>query len=158
MRQPLFVFNWHGGRRFVRDFCIMQIGFFLTGLSISIIINSGLGLVVPWGLLEYAMAESLSIPIGLAFLVITIVAFLVAVLLREPFGWGSAANFIFVTFVWVDVCKNVVPQLVSQSVPRALFAMLAVVTGAFGSAIYLSVGAGPARATAYGWRLHADCA
>ncbi len=139
----IFVFHWYGWRRFFRDLLIMQAGFFLTALSITIFVNAGLGRFIPWGLFEYLLVDSFSVPIAGAFLLVTLAAFLIALLLREPFGWGTPVNFVFVGVLWTTILEEIVPPLPGGIGLQVIYAVVAVVAGAFGTAIFLSVAAGP---------------
>ncbi len=140
---PIFVFHWLGWRRFLRDLLIMQAGFFLTALSITIFVNAGLGPLIPWGLYEYLFADWLSVPTFVGFFLVTVGAFLIALLLHEPFGWGTPVSFVFVGFLWVSFLEEVVPTLSGGGALQILYTILAVFAGAFGTAIFLSVNAGP---------------
>ncbi len=141
--RPVFIFHWLGWRCFLRDLLIMQVGFFLTALSITIFVNAGLGPMIPWGLYEYLFADLLSVPTFVGFFLVTLGAFLLALLLREPFGWGTPVSFVLVGFLWVSVLEEVVPTLPAGAALEVLYVVLAVLAGAFGTAIFLSVNAGP---------------
>ena len=142
--RPVFVFHWLGWRRFLRDLLIMQAGFFLTALSVAIFVNGGLGRLIPWGLYEYLLLDAFSIPVYIAFFLVTIAAFLLGLVLREPFGWGTPVSFIFVGLLLVSLLEEVVPILPGGIGLQILYVVVAVFAAAFGSAIFLSVNAGPA--------------
>lgn len=120
----------------------LQGGFALIGLSVGILVRAELGRLVPWGYLEYGLAESLSISVGFAYLLVTVAAFLLTGTLREPFGWGTVANFLFVTFLWVDVFGQNLPALTRGVGLQVVIVLLAALGGGFGTAIYVSTGAG----------------
>lgn len=141
--RPVFIFHWLGWRRFLRDLLLMQAGFFLTALSVTIFVNAGVGPLIPWGLYEYLFADLLSVPTFIGFFLVTVGAFLIALVLREPFGWGTPVSFVFVGFLWVSFLEEVIPPLSGGVGLQILYVAVAVLAGAFGTAIFLSVNAGP---------------
>lgn len=142
--QRIFIFHWLGWRRLLRDLLTMQVGFFLTALSVAIFVNGSIGRSIPWGLFEYLLLDAFSIPVYIAFFLVTIAAFLLGLLLREPFGWGTPVSFIFVGLLWVSLLEEVIPILPAGISLQILYTVVAVFAAAFGSAIFLSVNAGPA--------------
>jgi uncharacterized membrane protein YczE len=95
---------------------------------------------------EHGIADRLGIDIGFAYLITTIAAIALSLIVRQTFGWGSLLSFVFMTFLWVDVLEQVVPDLHTSSLAGQLaWVVVAVPIGALGTAIYLSVntGAGP---------------
>ena len=141
-KRPIVAFEWHGWRRFVRDFVIMQIAFALQGFAIGLLVNSGVGRISPWGYLEYGLEKAVSIDVGLAYVLVTVAALLVAGILREPFGWGTLASFVFLTFFWIDVFEANLPILTGGAGFQAMMAVLCGVVLALGSALYIGLGAG----------------
>lgn len=142
-RRPLFVFRWEGWGHWWRDFAIMQIGFILVALWPTLLRQAHVDHLIPWGVVEHGIADKLSIDIGFAYVLATIAAILLSLIVRETFGWGSVLNFAFMTFLWADVMEQVVPDLHTSSLAGQLaWVFLAVPIGALGAAIYLSVNAG----------------
>ena len=139
----IFIFHWQGWRRFLLDLLIMQVGFFLTALSIAIFVNADIGGLIPWGLFEYLLVDVFSMPIYFSFFLVTIAAFLLGLLLREPFGWGTPVSFIFVGVLWVSLLEEILPALSGGIGLQILYTVIAAFAAAFGSAIFLSVNAGP---------------
>ncbi len=141
-RRHVFIFHWEGWRRFLGDFAVLQGGLALLGLSISLLIRSGLG-QIPWGVIEYWLLDRLPVhDMGLVFLVLLVPTVFVAVILREPFGWGSLVNVLFITAVWIDVFEGIIPVADGAIGVQILYLVTGTVLMAFGTAIYIGVGAG----------------
>lgn len=142
-RRPLFVFHWYGWRRFWRDFATMQVGFVLVALWFSLLRQVGVDDLIPWGIVEHGVADKLSIDVGFAYIIVNIAAVVLALLVRETYGWGSVAAFVLITLLWADLMELVVPDLHTDSLAAQLgWVVLAVPIGALGVAIYMSVNAG----------------
>src|SRR5262245_6549011 len=102
-----FILRWNGWRQFLRDLFVIQVGFFLFGLSIVVMVKAGLG-TSPWLALEVAVSRLLPITLGQAEILVAAVIILVDMCLREPLGWGSLANMISIG-LWVDWQQTWVP-------------------------------------------------
>ena len=77
--------------------------------------------------------------IGVAFIII-----LLDMILKEPLGWGTIANMIFIG-VWVDVLKPYVPSVPNLLLVQVAYLLLGTLVMGFATAIYVgvNVGAGP---------------
>lgn len=77
--------------------------------------------------------------IGIAFLVV-----LIDVILKEPLGWGTLANVVFIG-VWVDVLRPYVPPVPHLILIQIAYLLLGTLTMGFATAVYVGVdaGAGP---------------
>ncbi len=144
-RRPPFIFHWSGWRQFGRDFVVLQLGLALMGLSVALLRGTGLG-QIPWGVVEYALEPRMPMAgwsaLLLVFLVIAAVTTLLALALGEPFGWGSVGNFVFLTLVWMDAFEGIVPTLTTGLAAQLLYLLAGTLLMAFGTALYVSVGAG----------------
>ena len=138
-----FKFQWKGWDRFARDFVFIQIGFALFGLSIDILVNANLGLD-SWDVLQMALTHHLPITLGESSIAIAFLVALADVILREPMGWGTVANMIFIG-VWIDVLKPYVPTVPLQFPLEIAYLLLGILVMGFATAIYIGVdaGAGP---------------
>jgi len=132
-----------GWRRFARDFFVIQIGFMLFGLSINMMVQANLGLG-PWDVLHMALTHHFPISLGEASIGVAFIIVLVNVILREPLGWGTITNMIFIG-VWVDALKPFVPATPSIFWVQIAYLLLGTLVMGFATAIYIGVdaGAGP---------------
>lgn len=140
MKSEIFKFRWMGWRRFAYDFLVIQFGFVLFGLSIDMMVRANLGLG-PWDVLHMALTYHLPITLGEASIGVAFVVVLLDLIFREPLGWGTIANMIFIG-VWIDILKPFVP-----SVPNVLWFQIAILLlgtmiMGFATAIYVGVNAG----------------
>ena len=141
--KEIFKFRWMGWRRFAYDFLVIQIGFLLFGLSIDMMVQADLGLS-SWDVLHMALTYHFPISLGEASIGVAFVVVLVDVILREPLGWGTIMNMIFIG-VWVDVLRPFVPAAPSLFWVQVVYLLLGTLVMGFGTAIYVGVdaGAGP---------------
>jgi uncharacterized membrane protein YczE len=139
----LFRFQWKGWRRFARDLVLIQIGFALFGLAIDIMVQANLGLD-SWDVLQMALTYHIPITLGEASIGVAFLVVLADIILREPLGWGTIANMIFIG-VWVDVLKPYVPMVPLQFPVEIASLLLGTLIMGFATAIYIGVdaGAGP---------------
>jgi len=77
--------------------------------------------------------------IGVAFLVVVI-----DIILKEPLGWGTLANVVFIG-VWVDVLRPYVPPVPHLILIQIAYLLLGTLIMGFATAVYVGVdaGAGP---------------
>jgi uncharacterized membrane protein YczE len=122
---------------------VIQIGFLLFGLAIDVIVQSSIGLD-SWDVLQMALTYHTPITLGESSIGVALLVVLLDLILKEPLGWGTIANSIFIG-IWVDVLRPYVP-----AVPELLpFQITYLLTGTlimgFATAIYIGVdaGAGP---------------
>lgn len=103
--------------------------------------NLGLG---PWDILHMALTYHFPISLGAATIGVSSVVVLVDVILREPLGWGTVMNMLFIG-VWVDVLKPFVPAVPNVFWIQVTCLLLGTLFMGFGTAIYVGVdaGAGP---------------
>lgn len=141
--RELFRFHWFGWRRFAYDFFVIQIGFLLIGLSVNVMVQANLGLG-PWDILHMALTYHFPISLGAATIGVSSVVVLVDVILREPLGWGTVMNMLFIG-IWVDVLKPFVPTIPTVFWIQVAYLLLGTLFMGFGTAIYVGVdaGAGP---------------
>jgi len=143
VKSKIFKFRWMGWRRFAYDFLMIQFGFVLFGLSIDMMVRANLGLG-PWDVLHMALTYHLPITLGEASIGVAFVVVLLDVILREPLGWGTIANMIFIG-VWIDILKPFVPSVPSVFWIQIAYLLLGTIVMGFATAIYIGVdaGAGP---------------
>ena len=143
VKSKIFKFRWMGWRRFAYDFLVIQFGFVLFGLSTNMMVRANLGLG-PWDVLHMALTYHLPITLGEASIGVALVVVLLDVILREPLGWGTIANMIFIG-VWIDILKPFVPSVPSVFWIQIAYLLLGTIMMGFATAIYIGVdaGAGP---------------
>ena len=128
---------------FIRDFIRIQIGFFLFGIAIALMIRGNLG-TSAWAVLEVALAQKIGISIGAMTVLMGFIVLSGALLMREPLGWGTLANILSIgpwENFWLARIHPVEGNLWLQS-GMLLFAIFLM---GLASAIYIGVdaGAGP---------------
>ncbi|HAX70138.1 MAG TPA: hypothetical protein PK152_03980 [Anaerolineales bacterium] len=128
---------------FVRDFIRIQVGFFLFGLAITLMIRGNIG-TSAWVVLEAALAEKLGVTVGTMTVIMGFLVLTSAVAMREKLGWGTLANILSIG-PWVDVWNSFMPTVTDNLPLQVGMLLLAVFLMGLGSAIYIGVdaGAGP---------------
>ena len=129
-----------GWRRFAWDFLVIQVGFLLFGLAIDVMVQASLGLD-PWDVLQMALTYHLPITLGESNIGVAFIMILVDVALKEPLGWGTVANMIFIG-VWVDILRPYVPLVPGSFLVQLGYLLLGVLIMGFATAIYIGVNAG----------------
>lgn len=132
-----------GWRRFGYDFFMIQVGFGLFGLSTDIMVQANLGLD-PWDVLHMGLTYHLPITLGEASIGVAFIMILLDLLLKEPIGWGTLANMLFIG-LWIDVLRPIVPSAPSLFLIQVAYLLLGTLVMGFATAIYIGVdaGAGP---------------
>jgi uncharacterized membrane protein YczE len=136
-------FKWFGWKRFAYDFCIIQVGFLLFGLSIDVIVKASIGLD-SWDVFQMALTYHLPITFGESNIGVALLVILFDLLLREPLGWGTLANAIFIG-LWVDALLPYTPAAPPMMSLQIGYLLLGTLIMGFATAIYIGVdaGAGP---------------
>jgi uncharacterized membrane protein YczE len=130
-------------KTFPRDFIRIQIGFFLFGLAITLMIRGNLG-TSAWAVLEVALAQKLGISIGTMTVLMGFMVLSGAVLMREQLGWGTLANILSIG-PWEDFWLSIIPSVNNNLLLQSGMLLLAIFLIGLASAIYIGVdaGAGP---------------
>jgi uncharacterized membrane protein YczE len=126
-----------------RDFIRIQIGFFLYGLAITLMIRGNLG-TSAWAVLEVALAHQLGITIGTMTVLMGFMVLCGALLMREQLGWGTLANILSIG-PWEDFWLSIIPSVNNNLLLQSGMLLLAIFLIGLASAIYIGVdaGAGP---------------
>lgn len=121
----------------------LQLGFFMYGIAIVLMIRASLG-NGPWGVLDVGVATMLNVKIGTVTQVVGVIVLFAAVWSGEKIGWGTISNIIFIGF-YMNILLELVPKVSSNLVLQIGMFLVALVTMGFASAIYISAesGAGP---------------
>jgi len=127
---------------FLRDFFVIQIGFMLYGLALSMIVRANLG-TSTWLVLEVALANILGIKIGTMSVYMGFMVLIIALALRERVGWGTLGNILSIG-PWINLFLAIIPVIDHLVLQISVF-LLAVLIQGIASAIYIGVdaGAGP---------------
>jgi len=143
VNREFFKFQWKGWKRFAWDFFVIQIGFLLFGLSIDVIVQASLGLD-SWDVLQMALTYHLPITLGESSIGVAFLVVLIDIILKEPLGWGTLANVVFIG-VWVDILRPYVPSVPHLILIQIAYLLLGTLIMGFATAVYVGVdaGAGP---------------
>ena len=128
---------------FIRDFFVIQIGFFLYGLAISLGIRANLG-TGTWVVFEAAVAKLAGVSVGTVTVIDGFMVLIIALSLREKVGWGTLGNILSIG-PWLDFCLRFVPSIENNLPVQLAMLLAAVFTMGIASAVYIGVdaGAGP---------------
>lgn len=127
--------------RLPRRLAQMMVGLTGFGLSLAMLLRSGLG-GAPWDVLHAALAERLGATVGTMSITVSFVLLLVWIPLRERLGIGTLSNAIWVG-VSIDIGMWLLPE--ARSLPAALALMLlGVLVNGISAAVYIGaqLGAG----------------
>ncbi|HMZ07688.1 MAG TPA: hypothetical protein PK078_08720 [Anaerolineales bacterium] len=130
-------------KTFPRDFVVIQIGFALFGLAISMMIRGNLG-TSAWVVLEAALAYKIGITVGTMTIIMGFIVLICAVAMREKMGWGTLGNILSIG-PWIDLFNLFIPDVDGNIWLQFAMLLAAIVLMGLGSAIYIGVdaGAGP---------------
>jgi uncharacterized membrane protein YczE len=128
---------------FIFDFIRIQVGFFLFGLAITLMIRGNLG-TSAWAVLEVALAPMLHISIGTMTVVMGFLVLSGALIMREKLGWGTLANILSIG-PWEDFWLSRILPVNDHLLLQSGMLMLSIFLMGLASAIYIGVdaGAGP---------------
>jgi len=125
---------------FPKKFMIAQVGFFLFGSGIALIIQAKLG-TGSWEVLAVALSDITGLSPGTMIILSGLVALVIAIILGEEVGWGTVGNMLFIG-PWADFFLQVIPSVDEQLYLRILMLLGSIALVGIASAIYISVGAG----------------
>jgi uncharacterized membrane protein YczE len=128
---------------FFRDLVVIQIGFLLYGLALTLIIRADLG-TGTWLVLEVALADILGIKIGTMTVYMGFAVLILALALREKVGWGTLGNILSIG-PWLNLFLDLIPGSIDPLALRGSMFLLGVLIQGTATAIYIGVdaGAGP---------------
>lgn len=128
---------------FIRDMLVIQIGFLLYGLAISLVIRAEFG-TGTWLVFEIALADIFHMSIGTMTVLVGFAVLILALALREQVGWGTLANILSIG-PWLDLSLWLLPSASGYLFLQVLFFLAGVLVQGIASAIYIGVdaGAGP---------------
>jgi len=128
---------------FVRDFFVIQIGFLLYGLALSLIVRAGLG-TGTWLVLEVGVANILKIKIGTMTVLDGFFVLGIALVLRERVGWGTLGNILSIG-PWLNFFLDIIPAVKDNLLLQIGMFLLGILIQGVATAVYIGVdaGAGP---------------
>ena len=130
-------------KTFARDLFVIQIGFMLYALAISLVIRASLG-TGTWVVLEVALAGVLGVKIGTMSVIMGFSVLTIVLILRESVGWGTLGNILSIG-PWINLFLAVIPVVDDNLVLQVGMFLVGVLIQGVASAIYIGVdaGAGP---------------
>jgi len=115
-------------------------GLVLYGLSMALLVRSGLG-VMPWDVLHQGLARQLGWSLGVVTIVVGALVLLAWVPLRERPGLGTVSNVVVIGLA-LDAALAVLPE--PSSLPlRVVLVPLGIALNAVATAAYIGVHLGP---------------
>ncbi len=140
MFKPILITRWQGGRRFVRDLAVIQIGFLLYGAAIDIMLRAGLG-TSSWVVLEKGLTNYIPLTLGQTTIGVAALITLLDIGLRQPLGWGTLANMLSIG-LWVDWLRPVIPGVPAGWLYQTAYLLLGTLVMGLATAVYVGVNAG----------------
>jgi uncharacterized membrane protein YczE len=130
-------------KTFPKDFIRIQIGFFLFGLAITLMIRGNLG-TSAWAVLEVALSKILHVSVGTMTVLNGFIVLIGALAMRERVGWGTLANILSIG-PWEDFWLARIPSVTDNLPLQVAMLLTAIALMGLASAIYIGVdaGAGP---------------
>jgi uncharacterized membrane protein YczE len=126
--------------RLPRRLVNLYAGLVLFGLSIALMVHSGLGLN-PWDVFHQGLAERTGWRFGLVVIAVSAVVLLLWIPLRERPGVGTVSNVIVIGLA-VDGALAVLPEP-GQLTVRAGFLVAGIVLNGLATGLYIGAGLGP---------------
>ena len=130
-------------KTFPRHLLVIEIGFLLFGLAITLMIRANLG-TSAWAVLEVALAQKLHITIGTMTVLMGFLVLSGALIMREKLGWGTLGNILSIG-PWEDMWLSIIPSIKDNLPLQIGMLLVAILLMGLASAIYIGVdaGAGP---------------
>ena len=130
-------------KTFPRDLLVIEIGFILFSLAITLMIRANLG-TSAWAVLEVALAQKLHITIGTMTVLMGFLVLSGALIMREKIGWGTLGNILSIG-PWEDMWLSIIPSIKDNLPLQIGMLLVAILLMGLASAIYIGVdaGAGP---------------
>ena len=128
---------------FVKDLFVIQIGFLLYGLGLTLLIRADFG-TSTWLVLEIALANILGVSIGAMTVIMGFVVLGIALFSRERIGWGTLGNILSIG-PWLNLFLYLIPKVTENLALQIGMFLLGVLVQGVATAVYIGVdaGAGP---------------
>ncbi len=127
-------------RRLVRRLLHLYAGLGLFGLSLALMVESGLGLD-PWDVFHQGLAEQAGVSLGLVVISVGAVVLLLWIPLHQRPGIGTISNVVVVGLA-VDAALTLLPHPQAMTL-RVAFLVIGVVANGVATALYVGAGLGP---------------
>jgi uncharacterized membrane protein YczE len=127
-------------RNMPRRLIQLFLGLALYGLSVGLMVRSGLG-VNPWDVFHQGLSERSSLGLGTIIIIIGAAVLLLWVPLRQRPGIGTISN-VFLIGIWTDVSLWLIPPVQSLALAWAMLLGGIFLNGVAGGA-YIGAGLGP---------------
>ena len=124
---------------FMRRFTQLQLGLLLYGLSIALMVRSGLGMN-PWGVFHQGLSEVTGISLGMIVNGVGALVLLVWIPLRQWPGIGTLSN-VLVIGVAADAALWLLPPVEGLAL-RSIFLVVAIVLNGVATGAYIGAGLG----------------
>ncbi len=130
-------------KTFPRDFLVIQFGFLLYGLALTLLIRADLG-TSTWLVFEIALAEIFKITIGKMTVFVGFTVLFLALAMREKVGWGTLGNILSIG-PWLDLCLWLIPSVKGNLALQITLFLAGILIQGLATAVYIGVdaGAGP---------------
>jgi len=128
---------------FIRDLFVIEFGFLLYGLALSLIVRANLG-TSTWLVLEVALANILKIKIGTMTVIMGFTILIIALAAREQVGWGTLGNILSIG-PWLNLFLDNIPTVENKLLLQIGMFLLGIFIQGIATAVYIGVdaGAGP---------------
>lgn len=124
---------------FLRRFTQLQLGLLLYGLSIALMVRSGLGMN-PWGVFHQGLSQVTGISLGMVVNGVGALVLLVWIPLRQWPGIGTLSN-VLVIGVSADAALWLLPPVEGLAL-RSVFLIVAIVLNGVATGAYIGAGLG----------------
>jgi hypothetical protein len=125
---------------FLRRFTQLQLGLFLYGASLALMVEAGLGLN-PWSVFHQGLAEITGLSLGLVVNLVGALVLLVWIPLRQKPGLGTICNVLLIG-TSADIVLWMIPPIEGLPV-RVAFLVGAIVLNGAATGAYIGAGLGP---------------
>jgi uncharacterized membrane protein YczE len=125
---------------FLRRFTQLQLGLFLYGASLALMVEAGLGLN-PWSVFHQGLAEMTGLSLGLVVNLVGALVLLVWIPLRQKPGLGTICNVLLIG-TSADIVLWMIPPIEGLAL-RVAFLVGAIVLNGAATGAYIGAGLGP---------------
>jgi uncharacterized membrane protein YczE len=124
----------------IRRLLNLYLGLVLFGVSVALMVDSGLGLP-PWDVFHQGLAERSGFPMGWIVIAVSAVVLLAWIPLRQRPGFGTVSNVVVVGLA-IDAGLAALPEP-RQLGPRVAFLITGIVANAVATGLYIGARLGP---------------
>jgi uncharacterized membrane protein YczE len=124
---------------FIRRFVQLQFGLLLYGLSVALLVRSGLGMN-PWGVFHQGLSGLTGLSLGMVVNLVGALVLLVWIPLRQWPGIGTVSN-VFMIGLATDAALWLLPP-VENLLLRSVFLVVAIVLNGVATGAYIGAGLG----------------